>query len=445
MNHNFIFLLFVMIFPNLASVQAIDCSTLTNQQICQEIQSSDASSEEKAYLLADIMSFTKHYPDHQLVKEWNNKINLAQKPIEISIKNNGVIRNAWVKVFAVMPSVLYENTLLISTDGEVLTGSNYQIQIPSGRVYGDCRTDRTLYRERAVLNVYVDTILQGNGQKVQYHLSAADNSSANIKAEYIIEATTRIKHYRNVYEELFGVRRRVCRYQYTEYKTDRVTITDEIQAIIHNPALQASFTTLDQYDDTTRGRFIVNEDAVNAELLFDNSSFKQHNFVFSEITTLPPLNVLNVKAEKLSNTEEQNVAYNDGVVTLKNIHGCNIKVSDFFKTEIFACDFATEFPEFTFSTDKLVYEEGEPINITIEPREQDYIIEYADEQMPAGAEIIAKSPYNKITVKLGNKTVDKYIHVKDEEPITAGFSIAIFGTLNYALIGLVKRFWGVIG
>src|SRR3989338_1145528 len=209
-----------------AQAHALDCSLITNHQMCQEIQNADISEEEKAYLLADIMSLTKQYPDHQLVENWNTRIPLTTPPNEVQKKNSGSIRNAWVTLFAVIPSVQYDTALFIDTNGKILTGFNHAVQIPSGTAYGDCRTERRLIEDTGTLKVYVNNILQGSDHTTTYSANHPDNTPVNIKAEYTIQARTRIKHYKYVYEDHFGLRQRVCRHHNTEYKTDRLTITD---------------------------------------------------------------------------------------------------------------------------------------------------------------------------------------------------------------------------
>jgi len=50
---------------------ALDCNSLANKQWCNDIQASNISQAEKNYLLGDILSDKKQYPDHQLISEWN--------------------------------------------------------------------------------------------------------------------------------------------------------------------------------------------------------------------------------------------------------------------------------------------------------------------------------------------------------------------------------------
>ncbi|MDO8549480.1 MAG: hypothetical protein Q7S39_04915, partial [Ignavibacteria bacterium] len=182
-----------------AQAHALNCSLITNHAMCNEIQNANISDEEKSYLLADIMSLTKHYPDHQLVQNWNSRISTTTKPDSVPVQNRGSLRNAWVKILAITPSVQSDNQLFIDTNGKIITGFNHQVQIPSGTAYGDCRTERRLIEDTGSLRVYVNNVLQGSDYTVSYSVNYPDNTPVNIKAEYTIQVRTRIKHYRYTY------------------------------------------------------------------------------------------------------------------------------------------------------------------------------------------------------------------------------------------------------
>lgn len=150
---------------------ALDCSKLANQELCEEIMNSGITTEEKDYLLADIMSDSKHYPDHEMVRSWNSRISTATAPNGIAKQNNGYIKNAWVKLLAVMPSVLENNVLYIPKNGQILTGANHDVQIPSGTEAGDCRTERSLIENTANIMIYTNGRSVGSGNKVSYTVS----------------------------------------------------------------------------------------------------------------------------------------------------------------------------------------------------------------------------------------------------------------------------------
>ncbi len=145
----------------LALALNVDCNQIPNSDYCNDIQNSNLSEEEKSYLLADIMSNTKHYPDHALVQNWNRNIPTDVKPQNTPQQNRGYIRNAWMKMLTVMPSILLNDNLYINTQGEIITAFNHQVQIPQHTEAGDCRTERSLQSNTGTLRLYVSNQLQG--------------------------------------------------------------------------------------------------------------------------------------------------------------------------------------------------------------------------------------------------------------------------------------------
>ena len=89
-----VFFLFLVLLP---SLHALDCNSIANKQWCNDIQKSNISQIEKDYLLSDIISDSKHYPDHQLVKQWNSKISTTSAPNGVVKKNSDYVKDSWVK------------------------------------------------------------------------------------------------------------------------------------------------------------------------------------------------------------------------------------------------------------------------------------------------------------------------------------------------------------
>ena len=168
-----------------------------------------------------------------------------------------------------MPAVLFNDTLYISNTGEILTGFNYEVQIPSYTESGDCKTVRSIVQSTSSAQLYINNQYVGTGHNVQYSTSLTHNADTIIKVVYTAEVQVKIKHYTKQKEYYWknGVKkyRWVCDYDYSEYKTDAVTTQDILKAKIHNPQPTASFTVLDKYLDSVKGEFISNG-AVNTEL-----------------------------------------------------------------------------------------------------------------------------------------------------------------------------------
>lgn len=438
-----LFFIFLILLP---SIHALDCNLIANKQWCNDIQNSNIPQTEKDYLLSDIISDSKLYPDHQLVKQWNSKISTTTVPDDVVQKSSEYVKNSWVKIFAVMPSVLMDDTLYISNKGEVLVGYNHNVQIPSYTESGDCKTERELTKNTGTLQLYLNNNYVGKGHSVKYLTYFSQDTDAIIKVVYTAEVQVKIKHYtqQKKYYWINGKKKYnwVCELDHTEYKTDKIVTSDILETKIHNLPSTATFTVKDK--NLVKAEFIPS-DYVNAELNFYDSYLKKHNYVFSEVFSMFPLNVLTVKAEKKESVEEKNLVYADDEVIVPKTDGCQIKLYDFFYSEILSCDLSYQDNSFTLETDKTVYAENETIKLEISP-EREYIVNYADKNYTAtgSLELKAEYPYNKITVQYKGSGVNKLIHVKNDKPLNLAFSLVVFGMVNYSLIGVIRKCWGGI-
>jgi len=415
---------------------ALDCNSIANKQWCHDIQTSNISPAEKNYLLGDILSDKKQYPDHQLISDWNSKIDGTIPTSDISLTNNGVIQKAWIKVLSVMPSVLYNNTLLISPNGKILTGYNYEIKLPSGTASGDCKTEYSLSENKATPNVFLDNTLLGSS-----HLLSYSSSQSNlITAKYEIKVVTKVVHYK-LKKPCSSCSRR-CLYDRTTYQTDSLSLVDTLPVKVYNPTLWANFSIKDQYWNTTKAKLTSGEFA-NLELNFNESFLKEHHYVFSQVFGVG--GTLLLQAEDKNDTEINNLDLSEGYLYLKNLNNCSINVSDFFKSKVIPCNLDFTKFEFSAETDKISYQNGEEISLTVNPK-GNYYVEYANQSYVTNGDLKIKAVYpnNRITVIHDGNAIETYIQVQNTQPIGLFTSLTTFGLLNYVLIGVVRRYWGTM-
>lgn len=437
-----LFFFFIVLVP---MVSAIDCTNVPNQQYCHDIQNSAISEQDKTYLLEDIMSQTKNYPDFQTVQNWNAKVPLTVAPIGTVFKESGAIKNTWVSIFSIMPAVQENDTLYVSQQGEVLIGANYQIVLPTNTQIGDCKTTRKIVERSEKVDLYVNGKFQGPGKNVKYSISVVDGSSVLFNGVYNVWLKIEVAHYKLQQKSYYHNGKKdyyfSCEYYNTDYQTNSLAVWESKTATVSIPVMSASFTVQDKYLDTTKGTFTATNH-MNAELHFVDSLLERHNYVFSEV--LDKKGILTVKAEKLSSQEEDNLATEGDTVTVPNSDGCYIELDDFFTSKIVSCTLSYESPAFTVTTDKNMYDENETIAVSISPAGREYTVQYAEQEFTSTGKITlkAKYPYNKITVQYKDRIVPLLIHVKNEKPLHTAFALVFFGFTNQAIIGLVRRYWG---
>lgn len=431
--------LFFLFFGLLVSVAALDCNQAKDVQMCLEVQNSNLSASEKNYLQSNLLSDKKYYPDHELVKSWNYKIDPKAVPENAAILNKGVIQKAWVEILAVMPSVLYNDTLLISKNGELLTSYNYEINLPSGTTSGDCQTERSISENNGEVKIYFDNNYLGKEYLVSYVSTLNNNQAVEVLATYNIKVVTKIVHYK--LKKSCKYCGYTCKYDSTEYQTDELFLQDKINAKIHNPPLWAEFKIKDQYLNTVKANLNSGEFST-LNLKFNGSYYNQHNFVFSPFLG----SALVLKAEDWNDEEISNIVISEGKIHVKNVDGCSITISDFFKKKTLACDLSFTSVNFSASTDKKVYAPNEKIKLSIQPAGNNYVVKYGTKTYTTTGtlELEAEYPANKISITNKEHTEDYFIHVENDKPLSMFFSLALFGTFNYALIGLVRKFWGIV-
>jgi len=437
------FFLFLIIFF-LPLVNALDCNDTSNAKICQEIQDSKLTADEKTYLLEDIISEDKLSPDLLLIKDWNSKLKTDVKPYETKTQNNGYIKDAWVEILAITPSVLVNNQLMIDTQGEVKIGYDYNVEIPSSTASGDCKTERSIDKNTATATTYLNNDKLGEGHTI---LFSTNTDHVQFITDYVISLITKIKHYQweKVYYYKYGKKKYSwsCTYASTEYKTDSVTVSRKKTVNVYKPTLTANFQLKGNYWETKKADFTFS-DAVITELRFKDSSYAKYNYVFSETELLQPVNVLQLKADKKTIEKQQNLIYSHNDITIADTEGCQIIQYSFFHRLGIPCNLNQNSFTFTIKTDKTAYNDGEKINLEITPQGQDYVVEYGNNSSSSKGttSLIATYPLNRIVVKSQGKEVQKLIHVKNEEPLSFLFSLSMFGLLNYTFVGFIKRFWG---
>ena len=426
--NKFLFFFFVLCVP---SGLAIDCNSVLHADYCKQIQSSGLSVDEKAYLLGNIMSDKHTTPDHAMVSAWNTNIPTDIKPEGVVTTDKGVIRNAWVKVLAVAPSVLLNKSLVINSSGSVRTNFKHDVVIPTGVESGDCQTYRTMQEHTDVMNLYGNDKFLGEGHNVAFQGLTGD---VVLKAVETISVTTKVDHYTWQSKKSGKKIIKVCKFSSTAYTKDTLVLTDQIKVHVGNQPLDASFSIQKKQWETTQAEFTFSN-ATNTELSFYDASFTQHRYVFSTLVTLPPLNVLVITAEPLVSQEQKNLVYNDNTVTVQNTKGCKIIQSSFFQDKIIPCNLNYIPKEITVSTDKTVYKSGEKIYLMIAPV-GNYVVSYGDTQVNAtdSLDLSATYPYNRISVRSADAEVFTYIHVKNEEPLNLLFALSVFGLTNVGII-----------
>lgn len=463
-----IFFLFFLMLP---AALAFDCNLLEGKEkeLCEEIGKLAVTEEEKDLLISDIFYSGKEYPNHDFVYYWNTKLNIEKAPEGIKTENEGYIKNAWLKILAVMPSVLEYGQLLCSDKGKILTKYNYDIEIPTSTKWGDCRTEYEPYYEKANLKIYLNNNLIGYNEITSFNT----NKDASFKAVLNIEQKTKIHRYKwNEYccreekkcEEKYCKTKngrkicykkcktycaeycKKCEYSYTEFKTNSLTLTDTFKAKYYDKTPETIFEVTNQYYDISEG--FLNATKFSSLILeFKDAFYQNHQYYYDLVYSFKPYYVLTIRANKYLTEKVRNIRItnNDpefGFV-VENPQDCNIKVSDHFKGFSQKCDTNFQKIEVELNTDKLTYSDGETIKVSVTPKDQKIKLSYADKTVYAygNAEFQAELYNNRITAELGNVKTSKAVYVSNSSNWSLIIHLLFFLLLIYLVVKLFDKKW----
>jgi len=98
------------------------------------------------------------------------------------------------------------------------------------------------------------------------------------------------------------------------------------------------------------------------------------------------------------------------------------------------------------TTDKLVYNNNEMIRVSVHSPLNTHLLTYGSETyvVSGGIDIKAIYPYNKISIEHDGRIYEAVFHVKDNSSFYLLFPLGIFITINYVIVALLKRYWGVL-
>lgn len=435
----------------LPGIYALTCSSVAkeNEAICAEILQSNATQAEKLDLIGDLAYSGKNIANHSFIYDWNAKINFDSAPEGVEVRSEGYIKDAWLKIIAIMPSVISEGRLLTPGYGKVFTKYNYKVEIPSGTEGGDCKTEFSLASESASLNVYLNNDLIGSSTLADYQ----GYGGMNFKSALQIQAVIEVKHYNlKKYCCIKGKKGCLqfcedCAFSNSESRTNQIGLEDYKNAFVYKPVIKPKVKAIDNYRSTQVG--ILNISNFNAfRLVFENSSLNQYNFYYDINVSIPPYDVFTLRANNFTKIEANNLnveQLNDTYrFYIANPKKCKLKYFDHFRAFEENCDLKANFPEFTLETDKLQYDEDELVNVSLEPKNALIKVKYGpyEEEGMNFVQFTAKPNINKITAFLDERKAEKVIHVKKKDTWDFALNLGVFSGVLYFYYLLVKKYWG---
>ena len=448
-------LVIVFLFSPLAS--ALPCSETSHEDLCEEVMDSDIGDDEKHWLVTELMQDWKNFPNHEFVREWNTAVDTSLPPEGITKHSKGFIKEAWLKLLAVIPSTLENNTLYVNDSGELLSAYNHRIEIPpdySSPGYprtrnGDCATYYRVKHYSSGFDAFRNSAYLGSDHLVSYTCE----EDSEFKGQYDVLLKTDISHWKwrkyccRWYKGSCKKYCHRCEYHHTQHKTDSVTVKDKLKAKHFKENMSASFELIDQYSNTSKG-ILEASNFSSLHLDFKDANFTEYNHVYTLNRSIPPHNILTVKSEELNRKKARNLNVRGNktyTVVLKDADNCSIRLYSHFSSKEVPCNLIGIEDDPVIETDKLSYYPDETIIASIMP-DREYNLTYAGRNYTARDEVRLNAEYshNRISIWHKGKEISRIIHVKDKEQWNLLFGISMFGSLNYILIGIIRKTWGAL-
>jgi hypothetical protein len=399
------------------SVFAIDCS-LVDQDSCEWIEEQDLTEEEKEELYNALL-YTE-FPDYDYVYEYNLDLEVEDSQDK---EDGEYIQDAWVAIVAVMPTVEIDDVLYHNGEGEILLTYDYNVEYPSGPDSGDCKTK---YGSSSTSRSYK---LYANGESIGYS-SLQDfeiEEDIELVAELTIKKEIWISHYTE--QEKRGKLR--CSYDYKEYETETITVSDSLDLVYYDEEPSYSIELTDEANDGYHGSIEIYEYTAFA-LEFMDSSFEERNwYYYYDINDYGALQII---AEPYTFTSEENLVMDsDYNFVVNDIEDCFLSLYTHFSEEIYSCDLEYEDTDVSISLDKQYYEVGETIVVTVEPSGAEVHLSYNDLELDAtdGTEFTAEVS-GLVTATFNGKEDTEMVYVQSEDWDTF-WSFSWFGIFLYAL------------
>ncbi len=432
---------------------AISCNSvsLESYETCLEILESNIPEEEKNILISNLDYNNKTIPNHEYIFNINSNKEINSVPEGTKTHDKEFIKNAWVDIFSLMPSVLYKNVLYAPEKTTVFTGFNYELKIPDNYYSDgypetkkeDCKTKYYLNENEAENKIYVNGKYVGKGKFVDISLE----KDSEIKSEYTINVKIKIMHYE--WDKSCSSRREDgscrkysydCEHDYDEYKDEQIKISNTIQVKLYKNNLFAKVEPLNIYDGSISLEINYSD---SVWIYFTNSKYHFNKFIYSIEYSKPNYYINTLKAEDYNQEEISNLYSGENILTIKGISNCRLKYFDFFKILESDCNTSSNSFDFFIKTDKLKYNRGEEINVNIFPKNISVKISYGDQSKIAkeSTKFTAQSYENRIVAEYNGVTSEKIIYIKNKERLMIIWNIIIFIFLNYFLYILLGRYY----
>jgi hypothetical protein len=330
----YFFLIFLLLIPAAA---AFDCSYFADQTDCQAALTANEN------LIANLIYTNSSHPDHDSIAWYNDIIQVTDAPDGYEKTNAGVIKDAWLTMLTIQPSVFLNTTRYCEEDFTIRSEYSYWIEVPENYYNpnhgGTCKILHYLHENTSVLTKYANNVQLGTGKELTV-MNYKQN--ATLTDELFIKGVIKNDYYE---WEKYCCRSRHgrctrwcwrCPYEYTDYTTNTLTLTDEKNTSYYDHDPTANFTLVAEYQGTTKALLKKDSDT-SVWIGLPASNYTHQEYEYTANFTMKPYYLLELHATNITYEKGQNLLWNNGTFYTSNASTCTLTREDFFTTETTVC------------------------------------------------------------------------------------------------------------
>jgi len=433
-------------------VFSLNCDAISsqNKDLCNSIiQMNNLTNEEKLLIISNLDYVNNLEPDHLSVY-FHNKIDVTSAPSSISTVSKTYVKNAWAKIFTLMPSIYYNNSLYVPSNPEVLTGFNYTLDIPADYYSpgysttndGDCKRIYSITQNTAKNNIYINDIFSGEGKNVRITL----NQDSKITSNYLINFKIKIDHYKwNSYccKRRYGICRKTCYtcdFKSSETKEENILLEDSLNVKYYPNKLVADITNLKRNTNSNELKLNYSDSIF---LSLQNSNFTFYKYSYNIISSFEPYNIYTIEAKDLKQINANNLIYTNNTINVKEIVNCLLTGYDFFNRIEKDCSLVDTKVNLSIQTNQTFYKLKNKILVNVHPNNIYVNLTYGNFSTLARSSITldSKLEFNKIRAEYNGETAEKIIYVYDTSRFILIYRLAEIGIILILFYKLIKKYW----
>jgi len=327
---------------------AFPCERTSNESICESVALLNISETEEDALYSALVYEDSSYPNHALVKEYNLNISMNESPNEFFVRDGRFIKNAWLVLASIMPSVYQGVTLLVPEETSVLSHYDYDISIPPDEFYSFyegmdgqvCRVHHKLSSDIASVTVLLDEDEIGNGTLADVHVLNSGALSSQLRIDAIVKQDV------YVWDEYCCRRGKSggcirwcgrCEPSYSETLSDRVVVSQMRNVELSEVKPVASVTPLKKYYGSTLGNFTATNYSTLV-LSLQDSIYTEQNYFYDLRFDLKPYYFATLVAKKSGNKIRKNIQVVNQTFVVKNVANCSVSAFNHFYNSTTDCN-----------------------------------------------------------------------------------------------------------